>query len=164
MIDVGGEIGSYSTILSKFFKTVHSFEPNIENYSLICKTKLDNNIENLIIYNKAVGDSISRGGMCGPYMTELDVSGNDFDIVSLDSMNFEGEVSFIKIDVEGYEFSVLKGSENLINIHKPIIYLETHPTMVTTSKIDCEEWLNSHGYKVIKEITPIDKFWVYEKL
>jgi len=36
-------------------------------------------------------------------------------------------ISAIKIDVENYEYEVLKGGENLLKKHKPIIYCELWP-------------------------------------
>ena len=33
-------------------------------------------------------------------------------------------VDFIKVDVEGYELEVLKGSENTIKSFKPVIFIE----------------------------------------
>ena len=42
----------------------------------------------------------------------------------LDDFNFLNKISFIKIDVEGHETEVIKGSLNIINKHKPILLVE----------------------------------------
>ena len=49
-----------------------------------------------------------------------------FDVkkLTLDSFNFDQKISFIKIDVEGHEFSVLKGSEKILKKYKPVLLIE----------------------------------------
>ena len=49
-----------------------------------------------------------------------------FDVkkITLDSFNFDQKIGFIKIDVEGHEFSVLKGSEKILNKYKPVLLIE----------------------------------------
>ena len=49
-----------------------------------------------------------------------------FDVkkITLDSFNFDQKIGFIKIDVEGHEFSDLKGSEKILNKYKPVLLIE----------------------------------------
>jgi hypothetical protein len=49
----------------------------------------------------------------------------------------------IKIDVENYEYYVLKGSENIIKKHKPIIYCELWDNK---NREKCIDFLNKLGY------------------
>ena len=51
----------------------------------------------------------------------------------------------IKIDVEGAEFLVLQGSQNLVREHHPTFYIEAHSRELARQ---CSEFLNSHGYTV----------------
>jgi len=46
--------------------------------------------------------------------------------IPLDSMlyQFRKRISVIKIDIEGFEIQALKGAENLIQIHRPVIIVE----------------------------------------
>ena len=44
------------------------------------------------------------------------------DVKTLDSFNLQPD--FIKIDVEGFEYQVLLGSEKTINDHRPILLIE----------------------------------------
>jgi hypothetical protein len=46
--------------------------------------------------------------------------------VPLDSVKyqFKNKISVVKIDVEGYELHVLKGMEDIIWIHRPVIIVE----------------------------------------
>lgn len=58
--------------------------------------------------------------------------------------------SVIKIDVEGWEFEVLKGAEGTIARHRPIIFLSLHaPALVQlgTSPEAVKSWLQARGYE-----------------
>lgn len=50
------------------------------------------------------------------------VSGDDVEVITIDSLNVAPD--FIKIDVEGMEFDVLKGGIKTILEHRPIIMIE----------------------------------------
>ena len=64
------------------------------------------------------------------------------------------KVGFIHIDVEGYEFNVLKGAENIIERDKPLITFEQHISKEKASKI--LNYLKELGYKnyMINEVIP----------
>ncbi len=67
---------------------------------------------------------------------------------------FHLEPDFIKIDVEGFEWTVLEGMEQTLRRFAPVIHLEIHPTMLpaTTSSEQIQQWLAGLGYKS----TPVD--------
>lgn len=48
----------------------------------------------------------------------------------------------IKIDVEGHEVKVLKGLSHVIERHRPLIFLELHPTRISDEKDSIEDMLN----------------------
>ena len=60
---------------------------------------------------------------------------------------------FIKIDVEGAEFSVLQGMRNILENFTPTIMIEKHPTLLPKNlKIsNIDNFLVESGYKVEKE-------------
>lgn len=69
---------------------------------------------------------------------------------TLDSFNFE-DVDFIKVDVEGHEFKVLKGGVETIKKYKPTIIIEenTSPEFYNKGKMfDATKFLQNLGYKV----------------
>lgn len=45
---------------------------------------------------------------------------------SLDNIYYDGQIDFIKMDVEGAEYEALKGAEQLIKKYKPTILVENH--------------------------------------
>ena len=120
VIDIGAKIGVYSIALSKFVGSsgnVFSFEPTPESFEILRKNKEENSLNQLIIEQKAVTDKTSTE------LLELcEFSGNNrinndcengipVECVSIDNYfsNFTKKISFIKIDVEGFEPKVFSG-------------------------------------------------------
>jgi FkbM family methyltransferase len=74
-------------------------------------------------------------------------------VVTLDevSQTYDFAPDVIKIDVEGFEASVLKGAANIVSRFKPIIIVEVHPQYMSsighnTSMIST--FLKGHGYRM----------------
>ncbi len=131
-IDVGAHIGYYSRLLSPLVEKVYAFEPDPTNYSFLVKNT--KHCGNVIPLNMAVSDTtgtqqlflvknstfrhslIDEGG-CGSVIvptTALD------DLVELEGQS----VSFVKIDVEGHEQSVLTGMKGIVAANHPLIIAE----------------------------------------
>ena len=56
-----------------------------------------------------------------------------------------------KIDVEGAEWDLLKGAENILKSRKPILFLSLHPEALAKRGVSTESiisWLREFGYKV----------------
>lgn len=131
-IDAGSNFGWHSLVASKYFRHVHSFEPQ----SLLCKLQnesiIDSNISNISIHNVALGESeydstliqafydypgFNTGIIC------IGQGGENVKVKSLDSYNFTN-VHTIKIDVQCFEDKLLEGSIKLINSCKPNLIVE----------------------------------------
>lgn len=130
VLDVGANIGLTSFIFSGWAKTVHSFEPNPSVFPLLAKNVAANNLTNVHCHQMAVGASsgstrftgtsafghISRDGSGEEVvMTHIDKAVHDLGIAKVD---------VIKIDVEGFEPSVLEGARETIQRDRPVIYME----------------------------------------
>jgi FkbM family methyltransferase len=159
MLDIGGDIGTWSVGLSKYFNKVITFEPNIDHYNTILKNLELNKIDNVETYNKACSSTMGKCNMTTIHQNTVDINQDGgVDMVKLDDF-INDDISFIKIDVEGHEFEVLKGCEKIILKNKPIIYLETHPNPVNCPKINSENFLEGLGYKKIKTFDTLNSFW-----
>lgn len=125
-LDIGAHVGSYSVELANYFKNVHSFESCTRTYNFLCANialnKLDYKIKT---YNFGLGDENAKkdfffrnedGGGNGFFLKNEDHNFNKIsvDMKTLDSLNIEDKIGFIKIDVEGFELNVLKGAENTL--------------------------------------------------
>lgn len=159
MIDVGGDIGSYSILLSHYFNEIYCFEPNRDNFCMIGHSVNANNITNVAVINAACSDERGSCSMTAPHENQI-LKSEDGEIVvmALDNVVL-GDVHFMKIDVEGHEFSVLKGAKGIIERCSPTIYLETHPTIVADSKDNCEAFLKEMGYVELVIFSDYDKLW-----
>lgn len=74
---------------------------------------------------------------------------------------FKNTISVIKIDVEGYEANVLLGAKQIIEKHKPAIFIEIEEQLLNT----IQEIMNSYNYTCVKIITkkylPRDYVYIY---
>ena len=70
---------------------------------------------------------------------------------SIDSFNIQ-QVDFIKIDVESYEYEVLKGAENTIKTNKPILGIEILKKY-QPNHTEIVQYVKSLGYEKIAKLT-----------
>ena len=123
-IDIGGHIGFYSLAMSEVFDKVISFEAFKNNYK--CLFKNTHNIPNVKIANIALSDREEFLGAIIDSKNSGNIQlkkGKDIQARTLDSFCI-GDVDLIKIDVQGFEEKVLRGSIDTIARNKPIIIAE----------------------------------------
>lgn len=143
-IDIGAHIGTTIMPFLKLYNTCIAYEPNKENYSFLSKNvdlnkdKLLN--KNIIINNIGLGEKNTIGKMiyhsgnnsgCYYFKECKDNDDNDDDVKCIrldDDINIydRNDIDFIKIDTEGFELSILKGSKNTIIKNKPLIQVESN--------------------------------------
>lgn len=136
-LDIGAHIGATSVFLSRHFQRVEAFEAIPETFEFLVRNT--DHIENVVARNIAAADR--EGELNFEYLekhTQLaHVMAGDSQYYqqegsrvigpiiakALDSLGL-GDVSFIKIDVEGTELDVLRGLERTILTSKPVIMIE----------------------------------------
>lgn len=133
IIDVGSNFGYQSLYYNnKYNKKIICFEPSSLNFHFLKKNL--KNFENIILYNLALGDKKTnlklsiptfekhRPSNLGLFTLREEIQSDflseyakveKFD--NLDSNLNNYEKYYIKIDVEGFEYEVLMGMQNLIN-------------------------------------------------
>lgn len=172
-LDIGANIGTHSVYLSDFFYEVHSFEPQIAVFKLLESNIKLNKCANIKAHNFGLGSSdkyehlekydiekpTNQGGI-GIDKTGQS-NGETITIKVLDKLNLQN-IGFIKIDVEGYELNVLKGSINTIKNNKPVIVIELNYKTKNNHK-EIVELLESLGYK-LKRISFDDYICLPENL
>lgn len=149
VVDVGANYGDTAIWWSKIHGAqVHAFEPLTNVY-----TELERNVSfnsaNVVTYNTALGSGERISGTDDGYMLTFSNSAASilFDSRKLDDFNFE-RVDLLKIDVEGFEYSVLKGASSTIQKHMPRIILETHSSSLFSQ---CDSFLRQFGYSIREE-------------
>jgi FkbM family methyltransferase len=141
-VDVGCNVGLYASILAGCTARTIAFEPHPGNAAYLRKLK----IRHCEIVEAAVSDVPGRrvlrvpveadtemhalGAIGGGEADDPSIAQYDVDVVTLDSvlpprLSAGERIGFIKIDVEGHELGVLRGADNIINEHRPILLVET---------------------------------------
>ena len=138
VFDVGANIGQAAAVFARSFKHVYSFEPCKESVTiLMVETPM-----NVVVIPKAVTDhlgtvtltetenAIATGQLTtgtglgwGPVVGERQV-----DAITLDHActQFKTEPDLVKVDTEGHEVQVLKGSKALIRRGHAVWLIEVH--------------------------------------
>lgn len=157
VFDIGAHVGYFTLLASVLVKDsgkVISFEPLTSNYSMIKKHMKINNCKNVTVLNMAVSDktgtSFFEVDTCGGQWAGKLTSRNTnyvVNTISLDDFVYNTKIKpdFIKIDVEGSEFEVLKGGEKLLMNSSPTIFLSLHSEK---TKELCDNFLKSLGYSI----------------
>lgn len=131
-LDIGANIGITSCILSQHIQQgqIHSFEPGGRVYAALNKNISANGLARVTTHNAALGDSVGdarfdENSAYGHLTNDPDAQA--VDLSTIDSfVQFLGlqRVDFIKIDVEGNEFAVLRGAMQTIKKFNPLIFME----------------------------------------
>lgn len=133
LFDVGANLGHYSTLLSQTFgekSMIHSFEPSTKTFASL--TENTENCKNITPHHFALGSENTESflfsdrdesGLASLYQRRLDHFNMKMDkeekikIKTLDTFCTEEKIEhihFLKIDVEGYEKSVLDGAKSML--------------------------------------------------
>lgn len=164
ILDIGANIGITTVpIAQKFPKArLHSFEPIPSNTKALRRIIKHYKLNNVQLHEVALGEAPGELKLVVPIikgvrmqgLSHAYVEGNTDDwnkgeihhipMLKLDDMEVlkkEDKIAAIKIDVENFEYYVLKGGRQLLEKHKPIIY--------------CELWENEMRYKVMDLVKDI---------
>ncbi len=135
-IDIGAHIGYYTLLTSKLVGPdglVFAFEPNPDNGALLERSIKENGLKNIKLTKKALAQNtgktnffmsgVSNDSRC--YFAGEGRKSIEVETISLDDF-FKGadqKIDFIKMDVDGFEFSVLRGAEKLISNSKRLMLI-----------------------------------------
>jgi len=182
-IDIGANIGLISLAASKLGAEVTAFEPLPRNIQLF-KANFSLNVglrakiwPVALTSNSAVRDSsfmkiYSPEGNSGATSSnrswnngrkppvEVIVETKTLDECVFDDLLFRNmDVTIIKIDVEGMEFSVLNGATQVLNSFSPIIILEWRPDKLSeVERFQLMKFLTSrHNYGVLEVVYDISR-------
>ena len=176
MLDIGGNVGWYPSLLGRYNYSILSFEA-FEKNSYVAKKNYCylNKNSNVIIITKGLGNEEKK---CH-YFNQLNNTGNgmiicnDKNILNDDKINklfikesdvemttlnsfipflFTKKVALMKLDVEGHELQVLEGGAELITIyHVPFVVLEFSPIYLKEVGSNPEKLVQffvKNGYKI----------------
>jgi FkbM family methyltransferase len=163
VVDIGANIGVYTRYFSGLAGpsgSVHAFEPAPPNFKRLQENA--GHLANARLNHAAVGD---RRGIIKLYVSdELNVDHRTFDsgdgrssidvpVVCLDEYFPPGQrVDLLKIDVQGYELSVLQGAERILKENRDIkVLMEFWPYGLSKASVapaDVLKLLQSLGFEI----------------
>lgn len=163
LLDIGAHIGKYTLGMARIVGDegmVLAIEPNPANYQALRKNIQLNNLRNVIPLNLAAWDGdctleLFTGHLAGHHSTKIDwnLGANKVRARAMDDVLKENEVNkvdWIKIDVEGAEWEVLRGLRETIDKKRPRIVAEV--SYENTDRI--KEFMEERGYGLIKIAPP----------
>jgi len=169
VVDVGAHIGlvtmPMSSVISKNGRVI-AFEPATMNLKYLHEHVQNNHLDNVEIHDCLLGDIIKNNvkfyeQKSATGMNSLVVKKNHSSYtqthkkqMTLDAIFAENGLmpQVIKIDVEGAEIKVLKGSINTIKKYQPLIFLSVHPVeieLLNQSIDELKTLIDSIGYCVV---------------
>jgi FkbM family methyltransferase len=142
-VDVGANIGNHTLFLADIFKRVIAFEPNPLARSIFEINRELNNIGNVDLRPVGLSDQsgtatltfdpMNLGAATSAELKRKSAAARQrtIQLVTGDgAIDVSGRVGFIKIDVEGAEEAVLKGLEQTLRRHAPIVMIEQWPEVI----------------------------------
>lgn len=161
VLDVGANIGTFTVPLAKRvgrFGRVHAFEPQMLINQRLNANVVINGLENVNIYHAAVGNHAGKilvpvlnytidsnfGGLslATPIPNQTNEWSYNVTLLTLDSINFYNPhtgkncPTFIKMDVEMMEKSVLEGAVELLRRCRPMIHAENNHENTTAALVE----------------------------
>lgn len=160
-VDIGANMGIYSFTASKVLEKngkIIAFEADLNHSKTIEKTIKKNNITNITLYNKAVGniddkltlklDPFNSGNYKVQIKNENTQVNNGFEqfveVVYLDKFLKDiPKIDLVKMDVQGFEYFVLDGMKSIIkNNPKCIIFCEYWYEGLKDNNIKPDDFVN----------------------
>lgn len=161
-IDIGAHVGLWTRDLVKRFTRVVAFEPVTAHRHCFTHNVPMRTVD---LYSCALGAQSGKAMM----KVERENSGHtriaeggtyEVEVRTLDSFTFKF-VDFIKIDVEGYELDVLRGGEQTLSTHRPVVVIEQKPHNGEKDRYAASDFLLSLNYelagRVIDDLTFVPK-------
>lgn len=178
VVDIGANLGFYAFAFSTYKPvTVFAYEPSRESYAYLQENVERNTGHNIHTFPLALHaqtgtrrmgspKSLHRYGPCMRWLKSFDREESGCRSLLFDEGSetetvecYRGDerpellscasIDFIKVDVEGAEFDVLRGLEGLLRTHAPVLQLECSADVLTFAHVDQTtfiQFLISCGY------------------
>ncbi|WNL45632.1 FkbM family methyltransferase [Dyella sp. BiH032] len=157
VLDIGANIGCTALALSSMADVVHAFEPSPSTFRLL---RTNTSVApNIVLHNYGLGAekgafelTFAPNNRSGGYVSnQLRASeGHTVESIAIDELdNVAGllnldAIDFIKIDVEGFEGSVIKGGTRTLKKFRPVVALElNHWCLNAFQRITVPDFLDS---------------------
>ena len=164
IVDIGANIGYYvlqESLLVGQRGKVYAIEPVHGNIEILERNIRLNGYENIEVFELAIGD---KNGMGEIMVSELRnrssmvasgmsyIYSSPIEIVMLDTfLQGKRHPDIIKMDVEGYEYEIIRGCKELLASGRPLkIFMELHFDILLDKSIEIVKMLKDAGF-ILKE-------------
>lgn len=165
VVDAGANIGNHTIFFSKICEAgqVLSFEPQVSRFKILLKNIYLNELVGVQSFRCALGERSGFASISGfkPWNsggTSFSESDNGMYVIkSLDSFNLP-KLDLIKIDVEGFQDSLIRGSTQTFLRCKPLIIVEIRDS--EEEFIKTKSILEQLNYSQAKKLSSTDYLFV----
>jgi FkbM family methyltransferase len=160
VVDVGSNVGYFTISIAKYLdKTskILSIEPSEQNITRMKKVLQRRTIvQKIEIVNAGASDSNGVGYLKidpkNPSNHQISSAKKgciEIKLLTLDSIcSGIGDISLVKIDVQGHELKVLKGADKLIAEQLPILLIEIDNRISSLLALNLWDFLTKHSYLI----------------
>ena len=157
-LDIGANLGHYSLLVSAISGArVIAYEPMPDTYNKFISNIKINNLEKMIsAFNIGIGSS--KGELSFKHMrnnVHCYISNSSYDTIKVDMMSLDSLIfgrcpTLVKIDVEGFEYKVLKGAKNILknkSIKALIVEINNHCNRYGDTIEKTYNYITNFGFK-----------------
>jgi len=174
-IEVGANMGIHTIPMAQQLarqdRTLFAFEPQPVIFQQLCANLALNGLMNVRALPYACGSEngplvfevpdycktgnfggTAMSGLSSPAAAQESSRREIVQCVRLDAIVSDGAIGLLKIDVEGFELEVLKGSEGIFARCNPLLYVENDRVDKSPELI---QWIFDRGYRLWWHIPPL---------
>jgi FkbM family methyltransferase len=171
ILDIGTAEGLFPLTVIEKCQHIYMVEPSKIFLASLQKT-FANHTNKVTLFNVAVGNQdgvipFDENSLDGKVALENSENTYDIEICKIDSLLGNQKITYLKADIEGFEFEMLKGAEETIKKNKPKIAITTYHTQNKPEEIIAliKSFVPEYQYYVkgIYEETPkpvLIHFWI----
>jgi FkbM family methyltransferase len=134
-VDVGANLGYYVLMMNQIIGStgeITAIEPSEENLPQLRQVVALNNLSNVRVIPKAIGNETKAIGLRAGINSGVTTDAAATYQVEQDTLDniITSPIDFLKIDIEGYEGAAIKGAIRVLHDYRPILFLEVHPWQI----------------------------------